>query len=59
MASFNRRNHNLLPEVASEERYFVITLTNYPHLLQRTRLLQVFPQQVVKTKSKNMNNSLN
>ncbi|CAF3394734.1 unnamed protein product [Rotaria socialis] len=33
-----------LPMTVTQQRYFVITATNFPNLLQRTRLLQELPE---------------
>lgn len=41
MASCNRRNPHVRPEVPLiQPRYFIIAITNFPHLLRGTRPLQ-------------------
>lgn len=46
MASSNHRNYVVRQEPVIPQPYFIITATNYPNLLQRTRLLQELPEQV-------------
>jgi len=46
MASSQPPNNAVQWEATFEHRYFTITISNYPHLLQRTRDLQELPYDV-------------
>ena len=46
MASSNRRTIRVQRQVPTEHRYFLITLTNHPNVLQRTQQFQQLPSQV-------------
>ena len=50
MASSNRRTISVQRDATSEHRYFIITLTNHPNLLQRTQQYQQLPNLVISNK---------
>ena len=56
MASSNRRTVHFQLEATVEDRYFIISLTNYPIMLQHTQHFQQLPNQVISNKLEKQKN---